>query len=250
MVTGSGSAPRVRLRIFDPQHRVEGLALVVDDVAGKADGRERRPQFVRHVGDEPLLQLRKRRQLVDLALEAVGHPVERSCQRCEDVLALLGHAHREGAASVTQIELLGEPPPSRPDDVTPWPLWPMKLRTSYALKEGGERDFAISTTALAGTGGRVEQNRGAPHRHLFHDDHAGIDLPVRDGGPQRDPERAANWARQRALGVTNIPSNDFSLYDHVLDTSVMVGAIPEICGWTGGPVPLETYFAMARGSPS
>jgi 5-methyltetrahydropteroyltriglutamate--homocysteine methyltransferase len=60
--------------------------------------------------------------------------------------------------------------------------------------------------------------------------------------------RAANWARQHALGVTNIPSNDFSLYDHVLDTSVMVGAIPEICGWTGGPVPLETYFAMARGT--
>jgi glutamate synthase (NADPH/NADH) small chain len=79
----------------------------------------------------------------------------------------IGHAHREGAASVTQIELLGEPPPSRPDDVTPWPLWPMKLRTSYALKEGGERDFAISTTALAGTGGRVEQihwqqNSGVP----------------------------------------------------------------------------------------
>jgi glutamate synthase (NADPH/NADH) small chain len=46
-------------------------------------------------------------------------------------------AHREGAASVTQIELLGEPPERRPDDVTPWPLWPMKLRTSYALKEGG-----------------------------------------------------------------------------------------------------------------
>lgn len=60
--------------------------------------------------------------------------------------------------------------------------------------------------------------------------------------------RAANWARQKALGVTNIPSNDFSLYDHVLDTSVMVGAIPEIYGWTGGPVPLDTYFAMARGS--
>ena len=40
--------------------------------------------------------------------------------------------------------------------------------------------------------------------------------------------RAAGWARQRFLGVTHIPSNDFSLYDHVLDTSVMVGAIPEI----------------------
>jgi glutamate synthase (NADPH/NADH) small chain len=75
-------------------------------------------------------------------------------------------AHREGAASVTQIELLGEPPEKRPDDLTPWPLWPMKLRTSYALKEGGERSFAISTTGLSGNG-RVQeihwmQNSGAP----------------------------------------------------------------------------------------
>jgi 5-methyltetrahydropteroyltriglutamate--homocysteine methyltransferase len=62
--------------------------------------------------------------------------------------------------------------------------------------------------------------------------------------------RAANWGRQQALGVTVIPSNDFSLYDHVLDTSVMVGAIPEGYGWTGGPVSLATYFAMARGSDS
>jgi 5-methyltetrahydropteroyltriglutamate--homocysteine methyltransferase len=60
--------------------------------------------------------------------------------------------------------------------------------------------------------------------------------------------RAANWACQHALGITNIPSNDFSLYDHVLDTSVMVGAIPDIYGWTGGLVPLDTYFAMARGN--
>jgi glutamate synthase (NADPH) small chain len=75
-------------------------------------------------------------------------------------------AHREGAASVTQIELLGEPPERRPDDLTPWPLWPMKLRTSYALKEGGERSFAVSTTGLTGNG-RVQeihwlQNTGAP----------------------------------------------------------------------------------------
>ena len=79
----------------------------------------------------------------------------------------VGHAHREGAASVTQIELVGEPPPTRPDDISPWPRWPMKLRTSYALKEGGERDFAITTTHLSGTDGRVEQihwarNTGVP----------------------------------------------------------------------------------------
>jgi len=79
----------------------------------------------------------------------------------------IGQAHREGAASVTQIELLGEPPPLRPDNVSPWPRWPMKLRTSYALKEGGGRDFAISTTELSGRDGHVEsihwlRNSGVP----------------------------------------------------------------------------------------
>jgi glutamate synthase (NADPH/NADH) small chain len=79
----------------------------------------------------------------------------------------VGHAHREGAASVTQIELVGEPPPNRPDELTPWPRWPMKLRTSYALKEGGDRDFAVTTTRLSGDGGRVarihwQHNSGVP----------------------------------------------------------------------------------------
>ncbi|MET3660428.1 5-methyltetrahydropteroyltriglutamate--homocysteine S-methyltransferase [Aquamicrobium ahrensii] len=60
--------------------------------------------------------------------------------------------------------------------------------------------------------------------------------------------RAENWRQQRDKGVTRIPSNDFSLYDHVLDTAVMIGAIPQRYGWTGGEVPLDTYFAMARGS--
>jgi 5-methyltetrahydropteroyltriglutamate--homocysteine methyltransferase len=60
--------------------------------------------------------------------------------------------------------------------------------------------------------------------------------------------RADNWARQKARGITVIPSNDFSFYDQVLDTSVMVGAIPQIYGWKGGAVSLATYFAMARGA--
>ncbi|MBC8718500.1 5-methyltetrahydropteroyltriglutamate--homocysteine S-methyltransferase [Ochrobactrum sp. Marseille-Q0166] len=59
--------------------------------------------------------------------------------------------------------------------------------------------------------------------------------------------RAANWTEQRDRGITKIPSNDFSLYDHVLDTAVMVGAIPARYGWSGGDVTLQTYFAMARG---
>lgn len=60
--------------------------------------------------------------------------------------------------------------------------------------------------------------------------------------------RAANWTEQARRGVTRIPSNDFSLYDHVVDTAVMVGAIPAHYHWNGGELPLDSYFAMARGS--
>jgi 5-methyltetrahydropteroyltriglutamate--homocysteine methyltransferase len=60
--------------------------------------------------------------------------------------------------------------------------------------------------------------------------------------------RSKAWARQRDLGAGIIPSNDFSLYDHVLDTTSMVGAVPPIYGWTGSEVGLATYFAMARGA--
>jgi 5-methyltetrahydropteroyltriglutamate--homocysteine methyltransferase len=45
-----------------------------------------------------------------------------------------------------------------------------------------------------------------------------------------------------------VPSGDFALYDHVLDTACMVGAIPPGYGWSDGPVSLATTFALARGS--
>jgi 5-methyltetrahydropteroyltriglutamate--homocysteine methyltransferase len=59
--------------------------------------------------------------------------------------------------------------------------------------------------------------------------------------------RRANWQTQQKAGITLIPSNDFSFYDHVLDTAALVGAVPARFGWTGGNVPLDTLFAMARG---
>ncbi len=60
--------------------------------------------------------------------------------------------------------------------------------------------------------------------------------------------RAANWTLQRDAGIDLIPSNDFSLYDQVLDTIALVGAVPERYGWDGSAdVDLDTYFAMARG---
>ncbi|MGC3966711.1 MAG: 5-methyltetrahydropteroyltriglutamate--homocysteine S-methyltransferase [Pirellulales bacterium] len=59
--------------------------------------------------------------------------------------------------------------------------------------------------------------------------------------------RLAGWKLQQALGIEQIPSNDDSLYDHVLDTACMVGAVPERYGRPQGPVDLPLYFAMARG---
>src|SRR6266480_3911166 len=59
--------------------------------------------------------------------------------------------------------------------------------------------------------------------------------------------RIDNWRLMAGAGIDLIPSNDFSLYDHVLDTIALVGAVPDRYGHGGGPVDLETYFAMARG---
>ena len=61
--------------------------------------------------------------------------------------------------------------------------------------------------------------------------------------------RRASWELQRAAGIDQIPSNDFSLYDHVLDTAAMLGAVPSRFGWNGAMVDRDTYFAMARGGP-
>lgn len=60
--------------------------------------------------------------------------------------------------------------------------------------------------------------------------------------------RVAGWARQKALGADILPSNDFSLYDHVLDTSALIGAVPPRYDWSGETVDADTYFAMARGA--
>jgi 5-methyltetrahydropteroyltriglutamate--homocysteine methyltransferase len=59
--------------------------------------------------------------------------------------------------------------------------------------------------------------------------------------------RRANWTLMRDAGIDLIPSNDFSLYDQVLDAVALVGAVPERYGHGGGDVDLDTYFAMARG---
>jgi 5-methyltetrahydropteroyltriglutamate--homocysteine methyltransferase len=59
--------------------------------------------------------------------------------------------------------------------------------------------------------------------------------------------RARHWFTQQKAGIDHIPSNDFSLYDQMLDTIAMLGAVPPRFGHAGGEVPLDLYFAMARG---
>jgi glutamate synthase (NADPH) small chain len=67
----------------------------------------------------------------------------------------LGTAHRQGAASVTQLEIMPRPADARPA-ATPWPTWPLVYRTSSAHEEGGERVYAVSTTRFVGAAdGRV-----------------------------------------------------------------------------------------------
>jgi glutamate synthase (NADPH/NADH) small chain len=70
----------------------------------------------------------------------------------------LGTAHRQGAASVAQLELMPTPPSERAAD-NPWPTWPNIFRTSSAHEEGGERVYAVETTALSGKDGRVRALR-------------------------------------------------------------------------------------------
>jgi glutamate synthase (NADPH/NADH) small chain len=67
----------------------------------------------------------------------------------------LGTAHRQGARSVTQLEILPRPPEQR-DERMPWPTYPMIYRVSSAHEEGGERVFAVSTQRFVDDGsGRV-----------------------------------------------------------------------------------------------
>jgi glutamate synthase (NADPH/NADH) small chain len=71
-----------------------------------------------------------------------------------------GTCLRQGARSVRQFELLPQPPVGRAPS-TPWPLWPMQLRTSHAHEEGTERDWSVATTAFSGENGAVQRLHAA-----------------------------------------------------------------------------------------
>lgn len=65
---------------------------------------------------------------------------------------------------------------------------------------------------------------------------------------QMEQIRKQHLVKQQKKGIDWIPVNDFTFYDHMLDMAVMFGLIPKRFAYAGGPVPLATYFAMARGN--
>jgi glutamate synthase (NADPH/NADH) small chain len=67
----------------------------------------------------------------------------------------IGTAGRQGAASITQLEILPKPP-ERENKALTWPDWPLKLRTSSSQEEGCERDFAVATRRAIGSGDAIE----------------------------------------------------------------------------------------------
>jgi len=72
----------------------------------------------------------------------------------------VGTSNRQGALSVTQFEVMPQPPAQEDKSLT-WPYWPMKLRTSSSHEEGCARDFAVSTTRFLGESGKLRALRVA-----------------------------------------------------------------------------------------
>jgi glutamate synthase (NADPH/NADH) small chain len=68
----------------------------------------------------------------------------------------IGTAFRQGAVSVTQLEIMPMPPVQE-DKLLTWPYWPLKLRTSSSQEEGAEREFSVITTRFSGRDGRVKR---------------------------------------------------------------------------------------------
>ncbi len=78
----------------------------------------------------------------------------------------LGTAHRQGAASIHQFEIMPHPPESRAPS-TPWPTWPLLHRTSSAHEEGGTRVFSINTVEFVGSDGRLSGLRTVEVEQVF-----------------------------------------------------------------------------------
>jgi glutamate synthase (NADPH/NADH) small chain len=100
----------------------------------------------------------------------------------------LGTAHRQGARSVHQFEIMPRPPDERPAD-NPWPTWPMIFRTSSAHEEGGERLFSVNTARFLDDG---NGNVRALEAHR-------VEMVMRDGRPTFEPVPGSDFIMECEL---------------------------------------------------
>ena len=105
------------------------------------------PQQNRRVGDEPLNNVRPILAGGKHVVVIGGGDTGSDC---------IGTSNRQGALSVTQIEIMPAPPEKENKPLV-WPLWPMKMRTSSSQEEGVTRDFAVATVRFEGDNGQVKK---------------------------------------------------------------------------------------------
>ena len=136
----------------------------------------------------------------------------------------IGTSNRHGAKSVTNFEIMPRPPED-PSPTTPWPLWPLMLRTSSSHEEGVDRDFAVSTVRFTGNAEgrvtgidciRVEMKNGRFESVPGSEFHIEADLvllamgfvhPEHEGladGSRREARRARQRRRGRELHVFGV----------------------------------------------
>jgi glutamate synthase (NADPH/NADH) small chain len=138
----------------------------------------------------------------------------------------IGTAHRQGALSVAQLEIMPEPP-VREDKALSWPYWPMKLRTSSSQEEGADHAFSIVTTHFEGVDGQVTRLIGTQGDEPFALDADLVLLAMGfTGSPPDGIQKAAGVATQRAGYATSHP-NVFACGDFRRGQSLVVWAIRE-----------------------
>jgi glutamate synthase (NADPH/NADH) small chain len=104
------------------------------------------PQQNRRIGDEPLGDVSPILAAGKHVIVIGGGDTGSDC---------IGTSFRQGAVSVTQLEILPVPP-ERENKALTWPHWPLKLRTSSSQAEGARRDWSVMTSSLSGENGRVK----------------------------------------------------------------------------------------------
>ena len=111
-----------------PGRRLRGVHLAMEHLVGSN-------RVVAGLADAPTINARGRHVVI-----IGGGDTAADC---------LGVAHRQGAASVTQLDIYPEPPSSRDAERDPWPTWPWVLRSYPAHEEGGVREFAVAVQEFA-----------------------------------------------------------------------------------------------------